>query len=75
MALIGSQRQLPDPLDGFHQLWGFAAATAILSGVIGSFIPRPSPQQRSAIEPLLDDVLAVEADGLPIDVDVPVADA
>lgn len=42
VALIGSQRQLADPLDGFRQLWAFAATTAILSGVIGSFIPRPT---------------------------------
>ena len=28
VALIGSQRQLADPIDGFHQLWAFAAAAA-----------------------------------------------
>ena len=42
VALIGSQRRLVDPLDGFRQLWLFAATTAIASGVIGSFIPRPT---------------------------------
>lgn len=44
VALIGSQRQLADPLVGFRQLWVFAATTAVVSGVIGSFIPRPSPR-------------------------------
>ncbi len=41
VALIGSQRQLADPVDGFHQLWAFGAITALVSGTIGSFIPRP----------------------------------
>ncbi len=44
VALIGSQRQLADPLDGFRQLWAFAATTALVSGIIGSFIPRPTPR-------------------------------
>ncbi len=43
VALIGSQRRLADPIDGFHELWAFAAGAALLSGVIGSFIPRPPP--------------------------------
>ena len=68
VALIGSQRRLADPLDGFHQLWG-SRRPPDLSGVIGSFIPRPSPQETAGIEPLLDDVLAVEADALPLDVE------
>jgi len=42
VALIGSQRHLADPVDGFHQLWAFSATTALVSGLIGAFIPRPA---------------------------------
>ena len=69
VVLIGSQRQLADPLDGFHQLWAFAAATAVVSGVIGSFIPRPAPPRAADVDQLADELLAVEADALPLAVD------
>ena len=71
VALIGSQRQLADPIDGFKQLWLFAASTAIISGVIGSFIPRPTPTQAAELVQLSDEMLTVEADALPLDVDGP----
>ncbi len=71
VALIGSQRQLADPIDGFRQLWLFAAATSIASGVIGSFIPRPTPAQAAEVVQLSDELLAVEADALPLEVDGP----
>ena len=66
VALIGSQRQLADPLDGFHQLWAFAASTAIVSGVVGSFIPRPTPLQATEVDQLADELLAIETDTLPL---------
>ncbi len=69
VALIGSQRHLADPLDGFHQLWAFAAATAVISGVIGSFIPRPEPTRAAAVDDLADELLTVEADALPLAVE------
>jgi EmrB/QacA subfamily drug resistance transporter len=71
VALIGSQRELANPLDGFKQLWLFAAATAMISGVIGSFIPRPTPAQATEVDQLSQELLAVEADALPLDVDLP----
>jgi len=71
VALIGSQRELAEPLDGFEQLWTFAAATAIVSGIIGSFIPRPTPTQADEVVDLSHELLAVEADALPLDVDRP----
>jgi EmrB/QacA subfamily drug resistance transporter len=71
VALIGSQRHLTNPLDGFHQLWVFAAATAIVSGVIGSFIPRAAPRQAAEIDELADELVAIETDALPLAVDVP----
>ena len=69
VALIGSQRQLADPLDGYHQLWAFAATTAVVSGVIGSFIPRPTPHQPTNLDQLADELLVVEADALPLAID------
>jgi EmrB/QacA subfamily drug resistance transporter len=69
VALIGSQRQLADPVDGFHQLWAFAATTAVVAGAIGSFIPRPSPHDATAVDQLADELLVAEADGLPLAVD------
>jgi hypothetical protein len=60
VALIGSQRGLADPLDGFEQLWLFSAATSVLSGVIGSFIPRPTPGHAAEAVRLPDELLAVE---------------
>ncbi len=71
VALIGSQRHLTHPLDGFHQLWAFAAAMALTSGVIGSFIPRPAPAQAAELDRLSDELLAIETDALPLAVDVP----
>ena len=67
VALIGSQRQLADPVDGFRQLWAFGATTAVVSGIIGSFIPRPAPAAAAEVEQLSDEVLTLEADGLPLD--------
>jgi len=75
VALIGSQRQLANPIDGFEQLWLFAAATSMISGVIGSFIPRPTPTQADELDELSEELLAIEADALPLalplDVDRP----
>lgn len=69
VALIGSQRQLANPLDGFHQLWAFAAATSVLSGVIGSFIPRPAPVQAAEIHDLADELIAMGTDAPPLAVE------
>jgi hypothetical protein len=69
VALIGSQRVLADPVDGFRQLWTFAAVTAAVSGVIGSFIPRPIAEGATDVDRLADEVLVVEADGLPVAVE------
>ena len=68
VALIGSQRHLA-PIDGFHELWAFAAGAALVSGVIGSFIPRPQPRSATTDAPSAGDVLVVEADALPVAVD------
>ena len=69
VALIGSQRRLADPLDGFHQLWAFAATAALVSGIIGSFIPRPTSHQPKEMDQLAEELLVIEADGLPLAVD------
>jgi EmrB/QacA subfamily drug resistance transporter len=69
VALIGSQRDLADPIDGFHQLWAFAATTALASGIIGSFIPRPAPQPTSDVRQSADDLPVVETERLTLAVD------
>jgi EmrB/QacA subfamily drug resistance transporter len=69
VALIGSQRHLADPVEGFHQLWAFAATAALTAGVIGSFIPRPVPHQPTDVDRTADEPLVVEADGLPLAID------
>ena len=69
VALIGSQRQLTDPLDGFQQVWAFAATTALASGIIGSFIPRPTPHEATGINRLADELPVIDADTLPIAID------
>ena len=69
VALIGSPSSGSDPLEGFEKLWVFAAVTAVTSGVIGSFIPRPAPRAAAEVEQLTDEILSIEADVLPIPVD------
>lgn len=69
VTLIGSQRHLADPLDGFDQLWAFAAATAVVSGVIGSFIPRPAPRAVAEVDHLAEELPAIEAEALPLGVE------
>ena len=66
VALVGSQRQLSDPIVGFQQLWAFTAAAAVLAGVVGSFIPRPTPKEAVEVDHLADEVLTLEADALPL---------
>jgi EmrB/QacA subfamily drug resistance transporter len=69
VALIGSQRHLAEPIDGFRQLWAFAATTALASGIIGSFIPRPAPQPTSDVRQSADDLPVVETERLALAVD------
>jgi EmrB/QacA subfamily drug resistance transporter len=42
VMLIGTPDGLGDTVDRFHHLWAYGAAMALVSGLIGSFIPRPS---------------------------------
>jgi len=69
VALIGSQRHLADPLDGFDQLWAFGATTALLSGLIGAFIPRLPPRPTAASDELAGELVVVDADLLPLAID------
>ena len=70
VALIGSQRQLTDPLDGFQQLWAFAATTALASGIIGSFIPLPTPHEAPGVNNrLADELPVIDTAALPIAID------
>jgi EmrB/QacA subfamily drug resistance transporter len=60
VGLVGTQRQLADPIDGFHQLWAFGAFTALLSGLVGAFIPRPATASApSALAPIHDEPISL----------------
>ncbi len=61
VALIGSQHHLADPVSGFHQLWSFAASTALVSGVIGSFIPRPGLREATEVGELAAELVVVHS--------------
>jgi MFS family permease len=69
VVLIGSARELSDPVDAFRQLWFFSATTAVTAGIVGSFIPRPTPRESDEIEQLADEVVTIDADVLPLPVD------
>ena len=69
VALIGSQRQLADPIDGFHELWAFAAGAALVSGCHRIVHPPPVGPVGDSRRRSAEDVLAVEADALPLAVD------
>jgi MFS family permease len=40
VMILGTPSGAADAVDRFHRLWAFAAATALLSGLVGSRIPR-----------------------------------
>ena len=42
VMLLGSSARASDVVPRFHHLWGFGAAMALLSGLVGSLIPQPS---------------------------------
>ncbi|HWW54082.1 MAG TPA: MFS transporter, partial [Acidimicrobiales bacterium] len=63
VMLLGTRPLAADAVTRFHHLWTYCASTALLSGLIGALISRPSTQARD----LSDDVAtlpvaAVDAD-------------
>ena len=51
-----------EAVDRFHRLWTFGAVTAVASGLIGAFIPRPTPATRDMTDELAPELVVVDAD-------------
>jgi EmrB/QacA subfamily drug resistance transporter len=63
VMVLGTPRDAVDAVARFHHLWLYGAGTALLSGLIGSMIPRPGPsrQARDAIDELSVELAVVDA--------------
>jgi EmrB/QacA subfamily drug resistance transporter len=62
VMLLGTPTGAADAVTRFHHLWAYGAATALLSGAIGSLIPRPSTQASEVIDEVSFELVAVDAD-------------
>jgi EmrB/QacA subfamily drug resistance transporter len=51
VMILGTPGSVADSVTRFHHLWAYAAAAAVLSGLVGALIPRPA---RAVIEPVED---------------------
>ena len=62
VMLLGTPTGAADAVTRFHHLWTYGAGTALLSGLIGSLIPRPSEQASEVIDELSLELVAVDVD-------------
>ena len=62
VMVLGTPSGAADAVTRFHHLWTYGAGTALLSGLIGSMIPRPSRQGSEAIDELSVELVVVDAD-------------
>jgi EmrB/QacA subfamily drug resistance transporter len=62
VLILGADRRPSVALHHFHHLWAFGAAMALISGAIGSFIPRPTPAVLEVIDGIDAELVAREAD-------------
>jgi EmrB/QacA subfamily drug resistance transporter len=69
VMLLGEPEGTADALDRFDRLWLFGAGAAIVSGMIGSRIPRPAPQGAAPPPVARPDPVAA-GDGAPLPVAV-----
>jgi EmrB/QacA subfamily drug resistance transporter len=68
VMLLGKPRDASDALMRFHHLWAYGAAMALVSGLIGSLIPRPVARARMVVDGLAAELVVVDAN-LPLAVD------
>ena len=61
VMILGTRPGAADAVTRFHHLWAYGAGTALLSGLIGLMIPRPSTQARDGIDELSLELVAVDA--------------
>jgi EmrB/QacA subfamily drug resistance transporter len=62
VMVLGAPTGAADAVTRFHHLWAYGAATALLSGLIGSLIPRPSTQSSEVVDEVAFELVAVDAD-------------
>ena len=62
VVIIGAPGTATEMVGRFHHLWLYSAATALGSGVIGGFIPRPSGAARSVVDELSQEAAVSDAD-------------
>jgi EmrB/QacA subfamily drug resistance transporter len=62
VMLLGEPHGPVGAVERFHHLWAYSATAALVSGIIGSLIPRPSATVSSRTHELAPGLVAVDAD-------------
>jgi len=62
VMLLGTPQNAADAVTRFHHVWTYGAGAALLSGLIGSMIPRPATNGVKVIDDLALELVAVDAD-------------
>jgi hypothetical protein len=62
VVILGTPHGPADAVARFDHLWIYGAGAALLSGLIGLTIPRPSTQSREVIDELSLERVAADAD-------------
>lgn len=62
VMILGRPNGPADAVVRFHHLWIYSAVVALLSGAIGSLIPRPRPSAVEVVDDLSLSLVAAEAD-------------
>src|SRR3984893_16942106 len=65
VMVLGTRHGAADAVTRFHHLWTYCAGTALLSGLIGTLISRPSTHARDRIDDVALLLVAVDADLTP----------
>ncbi len=62
VVVLGEPAGLDDAVNRFRHLWIYGAATAVVSGLIGSLIPRPSRTEAAEIDELAPELVSSDAE-------------
>lgn len=62
VMLIGEPDGPVGAVERFHHLWAYSATAALVSGIIGSLIPRPAAAVRARADELSPELVVVDAD-------------
>ena len=59
VAILGTPATVDESVEAFHQMWAYVAVMALVSGLLGALIPRPSPAPTgSEVRPVAPSPLA-----------------